>query len=165
MLPNVPDFPRSYYAVLALGAVVVPVHALLKAEEIAYVLGDFGATVLICAAPLLAEGARGAGLAGIPTLSVLVPDEMLDQAPFPRLEDLAAAAEPIDTYVPCEPLDTATILYTSGTTGKPKGAEGCHFALVEQVECAAQRDARPRSRGTASWAVCRCSTRSARPAR
>ena len=133
MLPNVPDFPRAYYAVLALGGVVVPIHALLKAEEIAYVLGDSGASVLICAAPLLAEGARGAGLAGIPTLSVLVPDEMLEQAPFPRLEDLAAGAEPIDTYVPRDPLDTATILYTSGTTGKPKGAEGCHFSLVEQV--------------------------------
>lgn len=133
MLPNVPDFPRSYYAVLALGAVVVPVHALLKADEIAYVLRDSGASLLICAAPLLAEGARGAALAGVPTVSVLVPDEMYEQAPFPRLEELAADAEPVDTYVPRDPFDTATILYTSGTTGKPKGAEGCHFSLVEQV--------------------------------
>ena len=53
MIPNVPDFPRAYYAVLALGAVVVPIHALLKAEEIAYVLRDSGAALLICAAPLL----------------------------------------------------------------------------------------------------------------
>lgn len=133
MVPNVPDFPRSYYAVLALGAVVVPVHALLKADEIAYVLRDSGASLLICAAPLLAEGARGAALAGVPTVSVLVPDEMYEQAPFPRLEELAADAEPVDTYVPRDPFDTATILYTSGTTGKPKGAEGCHFSLVEQV--------------------------------
>jgi long-chain acyl-CoA synthetase len=133
MIPNVPDFPRAYYATLALGAVVVPIHALLKAAEIEYVLRDSGSKLLICAAPLLPEGAKGAALAGIDTLSVLVPDEMVEQLPFPRLEELAAEAEPITTYVPRHPMDTATILYTSGTTGKPKGAEGCHFSLVEQV--------------------------------
>ncbi|UAJ78456.1 long-chain fatty acid--CoA ligase [Leifsonia sp. ZF2019] len=133
MIPNVPDFPRAYYGVLALGASVVPVHALLKAEEIDYVLRDSGAALLICAAPLLAEGAKGAALAGVPTLSVLVPDDLVEQLPFPRLEAEAAAAEPIDTYLPRDPFDTATILYTSGTTGKPKGAEGCHFSLIEQV--------------------------------
>lgn len=58
LVPNVPDFPRGYFAVLALGAVVVPVHALLKHDEIAYVLRDSGASALICAAPLLAEGRR-----------------------------------------------------------------------------------------------------------
>src|SRR6185437_13496583 len=120
----VPDFPRAYYAILSLGAVVVPVHALLKGEEIAYVLRDSGARLLICAAPLLGEGAKGAAIAGIETLSVLVPDEMLAQAPFARLEDEARSADPIETYVPRSPFDTATILYTSGTTGKPKGAEG-----------------------------------------
>ena len=133
LIPNVPDFPRAYYAILALGAVVVPVHALLKAEEIEYVLRDSGAKLLICAAPLLAEGAKGAAMAGIETLSVLVPDEQNGAMPFSRLEDEAAAAHPIDAYVPRNPFDTATILYTSGTTGKPKGAEGCHFSLVEQV--------------------------------
>ncbi|HEV7184319.1 MAG TPA: long-chain fatty acid--CoA ligase [Leifsonia sp.] len=133
LVPNVPDFPRAYYAILALGAVVVPVHALLKAGEIEYVLRDSGAKLLICAAPLLAEGAKGAALAGLETLSVLIPDEQAGALPFARLEDEAAAAHPIDTYVPRDPFDTATILYTSGTTGKPKGAEGCHFSLVEQV--------------------------------
>lgn len=133
MIPNVPDFPRAYYGVLALGATVVPIHALLKAEEIEYVLRDSGAKLLICAAPLLGEGAKGAALAGIPTLSVLVPDELAEQLPFPRLEVEAAAAEPIGSLLPRDPFDTATILYTSGTTGKPKGAEGCHFSLIEQV--------------------------------
>jgi long-chain acyl-CoA synthetase len=132
LLPNVPDFPRVYFAVLALGGIVVPVHALLKGEEIAYVLRDSGAEVLICAAPLLAEGAKGAQAAGVPVLSALVPDELREQLPFPRIEDEASVAEPIDAYEPCHPFDTATILYTSGTTGKPKGAEGSHFAIVEQ---------------------------------
>ena len=43
LLPNTPHFPLAYYGVLALGAVAVPVHALLKAEEIEYVLTDSGA--------------------------------------------------------------------------------------------------------------------------
>ena len=129
LIPNVPDFARVYYAILSLGAIVVPVHALLKAREIEYVLQDSGARMLICAAPLLTEGAAGAASAGIDLLTVMAPDD----GALPRLEAEAAASEPIDTYVPCRPSDTATILYTSGTTGKPKGALGTHFALVEQT--------------------------------
>jgi long-chain acyl-CoA synthetase len=131
LIPNVADFPRVYYAVLSLGGIVVPIHALLKAEEIAYVLRDSGAKLLVCAAPLLGEGAKGAELAGVEVLSVLVPQDA--GSPFGRLEEEAEGAAPIETYVPRHPFDTATILYTSGTTGQPKGAEGCHLALVEQV--------------------------------
>ncbi|WP_022882434.1 long-chain-fatty-acid--CoA ligase [Gryllotalpicola ginsengisoli] len=133
LLPNVPDFPRAYFAILSLGAIVVPVHALLKAEEIAYVLRDSGASQFICAAPLLGEGAKAAQLAGVPLLSVMVPDEKTGELPFPRLEDEASVAEPIDGYRFMDPGATATILYTSGTTGKPKGAMGSHFSLVEHV--------------------------------
>ena len=129
LIPNVTDFARVYYAVLALGAVVVPIHALLKRHEIAYVLEDSGARLLVCAAPLLGEGAAGAELSGVETISVLAPEELGSI----RLEDLAAAATPIDTYLPRRPEDIATILYTSGTTGKPKGALGTHVALLEQA--------------------------------
>ncbi|MFC4244065.1 long-chain fatty acid--CoA ligase [Gryllotalpicola reticulitermitis] len=133
LLPNVPDFPRAYFAILSLGAIVVPVHALLKADEIAYVLRDSGATTFIIAAPLLAEGAKGAAAAGVPVLSVMVPDDKIAEAPFPRLEDLARDAEPVAGYEFVSPGTTATILYTSGTTGTPKGAQGSHFSLVEHV--------------------------------
>ncbi|WP_307433490.1 long-chain-fatty-acid--CoA ligase [Pseudarthrobacter defluvii] len=129
LIPNVPDFARAYYAILSLGAIVVPVHALLKAREIEYVLQDSGARLLICAAPLLGEGAAGATASEVDVLTVMAPDD----GAFPRLEAEAAGAEPIRTYEPCRPSDTATILYTSGTTGKPKGALGTHFALVEQT--------------------------------
>lgn len=129
LIPNVTDFARVYYAILSLGAVVVPIHALLKRNEISYVLEDSGAKLLVCAAPLLGEGAAGALNSGIDTLSVLAPAELGST----RLEDLAAQAEPIDTYLPRKPEDIATILYTSGTTGKPKGALGTHIALVEQT--------------------------------
>jgi len=135
LVPNVADFPRVYYATLALGAVAVPVHALLKRHEIEYVLRDSGSTILVCAAPLLAEGAAGASLAGVDVVTVLAPGSPVDPhgTGHDRLEALAETAEPLDTYVPRDPFDTATILYTSGTTGKPKGAEGSHFALIEQV--------------------------------
>ncbi|ROP66893.1 long-chain fatty acid--CoA ligase [Curtobacterium sp. PhB115] len=130
LVPNVADFPRVYYATLALGAVVVPVHALLKRREIDYLLRDSGATLLVCAAPLLAEGAAGAELAGVDVVTVLAPAESSEHH---RLESLAETTEPLDIYVPRDPFDTATILYTSGTTGQPKGAEGSHFSLLEQA--------------------------------
>ncbi|MGR0160427.1 long-chain-fatty-acid--CoA ligase [Paenarthrobacter nitroguajacolicus] len=130
LIPNVVDFARVYYAVLTLGGIVVPIHALLKAREIEYVLKDSGAALLICAAPLLGEGAPGAESSGIPVVTVMAEE---GDSGLPRLEAEALNTVPVEGYVPRRPDDTATILYTSGTTGQPKGALGTHLALVEQV--------------------------------
>jgi len=116
LVPNVPDFPRVYYAVLSLGAVVVPVHGLLVAREIGFVLTDSRARMLIAAAPLLAQAAPAAEHAGVKLLAVMG-GEGVD-----RLDLRAAGAEPVTTCVPRGPEDEAVILYTSGTTGTPKGA-------------------------------------------
>ena len=130
LVPNVPDFARVYYAVLALGAVVVPVHLLFRRDEIEHVLRDSGADLAIAAAPVLAEASPAAGAAGVPVVTVLMPAGAMGP---PRLEDLTAAAEPIARQESVSPLDAATILYTSGTTGTPKGAVGSHLAMVEQI--------------------------------
>ncbi|GAB4085347.1 long-chain fatty acid--CoA ligase [Myceligenerans cantabricum] len=135
IVPNVPDFPRVYYATLALGAVVIPVHLLFKADEIEFVLRDAGADVLVVAAPMLAEAAPAAARAGVPLLTVLAPEEVARANGLARLEDEAAAAAPIERHTPVNPLAAATVLYTSGTTGTPKGAVGSHLAMVEQVHC------------------------------
>ena len=131
LVPNVPDFARVYYAVLALGAVAVPVHLLLKAEEIEHVLRDSGASLLVAAGPLLAQALPAAAAASVPVVTVMVPEGRDN-----RLEDEARAAKPIRHYASVNPLAPATILYTSGTTGRPKGAVSSHLALIEQVHCA-----------------------------
>ena len=120
LIPNTPDFPRAYYGVLAIGAVVVPVHALLTPGEIAYVLQDSGSKVLICAGPLVAGGRAGAEQAGVAVLVAALPDD----APIPAL-------------VQREPEDDAVVLYTSGTTGKSKGAVLTQNNLVFNATVAA----------------------------
>ncbi|MCU1594312.1 MAG: AMP-dependent synthetase, partial [Frankiales bacterium] len=134
LIPNTPHFPLAYFGTLALGAVAVPVHALLNASEIEYVLSDSGAKALICAAPLLGEGAKGAELAGVPVLAVMDGGD----ASVERIDELALAATPIEGFVQRDPADTAVILYTSGTTGKPKGAELTHLNVTMNVMVSAQ---------------------------
>ena len=133
LVPNVPDFPKVYYAILAIGAVVVPIHLLFKREEIAHVLRDSGAKLVVIGATSLGEALPAAAEVGVDAVSVLLPEAAKDLAPIPRLEALMVDAEPIARQEAMNPLEPATLLYTSGTTGTPKGAIGSHFALVEQV--------------------------------
>jgi long-chain acyl-CoA synthetase len=128
-IPNLVDFPRVYFAALAVGAAVVPVHLLLTPEEIAYVLADSEAKLLVAHSSQLANAAAAAQLAQVPVTVVgpLPPD--LPSAP-PRLEDVSAALTPLRTYETVEAEDTAVVFYTSGTTGKPKGALLTHLNLV-----------------------------------
>ncbi len=132
MIPNVPQFPMAYYGALAAGASVVPIHSLLVADEIAYVLKDSGAKALVCAGPLLGEGAKGAELAGIPVLSVLHEGDDV-----PSLERSAQAAQPLAAIVARDQQDEAVVLYTSGTTGAPKGAVLTHDNIMWNATLAA----------------------------
>ena len=119
MLPNVPEFPIAYYGVLRAGGVVVPMNGLLKRREVAFYLEDSGARLMLAWHGFAEEAREGAAEAG---------------AELVEIEPAAFAAtlgelEPTPGLVDTDEDDTAVILYTSGTTGKPKGAELTHFNL------------------------------------
>jgi long-chain acyl-CoA synthetase len=128
MLPNVPAFPIAFYGALAAGAVVVPMNPLLKSREVAYYLSDSGAKVLVAWRDAAGEAAKGAADAGTEVIVAETPD----------MGAALAGHEPADRASDRADDDDAVILYTSGTTGKPKGAELTHANLVLNAQLAAR---------------------------
>ena len=123
LVPNVPEFTIAYFGILYAGCTVVPLNVLLSAPEVTYHLQDSGAKLLF-AHPLFEQPAsEGAAEAGIPVLAAS-PDGIA----------ALADAEPLVSPHLTLATDTAVILYTSGTTGKPKGAELTHANLL--INCA-----------------------------
>jgi long-chain acyl-CoA synthetase len=116
LLPNVPQFPMLYYGVLRAGAVVVPMNPLLKAREIQYYLEDSAAESV--------KGAEAAEAGFVPVAAEAFDHLLTGQAPQASLTGRADH-------------DTAVILYTSGTTGRPKGAELTHANLRRNASVSA----------------------------
>ncbi len=125
MMPNLPQFAAIYYGVLRAGGVVVPMNPLLKAREVAYYLADSGARVIFAWEGAAAEAQAGAGRTPGVTVVTVAP------ATF---GEFLAQHEPVDGIVDRDADDTAVLLYTSGTTGQPKGAELTHANLARNVE-------------------------------
>jgi long-chain acyl-CoA synthetase len=142
--PNIPFFPIIYYGILKAGAVVVPLNVLLKSREITYHLQDSEAKAYFCfeGTEQLPMGEMGYGgfqradgcdhfflitvnpaapspIADAKTMGALIADQL------PTFETVQTSSE-----------DTSVILYTSGTTGQPKGAELSHLNMVMNARLA-----------------------------
>jgi long-chain acyl-CoA synthetase len=132
LVPNIPEFLVAYYAILRCGGIVVPVNVLYKAEEIAYVLQDSEAKAFILYAGFAAQGI--AGLTKAPSVSqVIVVGDMAPEGTT-SWEALTDVSAPDRAPVTVKPSDIATICYTSGTTGRSKGAMLTHRNFIANCE-------------------------------
>jgi long-chain acyl-CoA synthetase len=122
---NFPEWSLAFWAAAALGAIVVPLNAWMTGEELRYCLADSGARLLVADAERALR--LTPHLAALPLEAVLV--ARAGTAPVPGALPLEPLLEEGGDDLPAvalEPEDDATIFYTSGTTGKPKGALGTH---------------------------------------
>ncbi|ACC80687.1 class I adenylate-forming enzyme family protein [Nostoc punctiforme] len=130
-LPNIPEFVISYLGILKIGAVAVSINIMLKTDEVRYILNDCAAKAIITTESqteyiqepdlpqlqhiLIAEGRANKGIS---------------------LKQLMAKSSPEARAVEMSRDDPASILYTSGTTGFPKGATLSHGNVIFNSYCA-----------------------------
>jgi long-chain acyl-CoA synthetase len=129
VFPNVPAFPVLFYGSLLAGCAVVPMNPLLKAREVEYYLRDAGIAVVFAFEPAAQAAQEAAQTVGIESVTV---------GPLGPEDSGEPVAEPVDRADD----DTAVILYTSGTTGQPKGAELTHANLNSNARTTMTRSSR-----------------------
>src|SRR5947209_5363978 len=127
MMPNSPDVTAAFHAVWRIGAVIVPVAPQLLAAEARYIVASAGARVVLTCPPLAARLREAT--AGLPDFHHLLVIGATTVEGTEDIEPALAAAEPIRTVHDSRDGDLALLLYTSGTTGNPKGVMLTHHNL------------------------------------
>jgi long-chain acyl-CoA synthetase len=142
MLPNVPHFTVAYYGVHYAGGAVVPLNVMLQPDEIAYHLDDSDAVALVVWEDYV-ERALAAARRTDAVKHLIVakrnPQDPVAPEGTVSMAAMMAGAPPVTDLPDTMPDDTAVILYTSGTTGRPKGAELTHFNLLFNAEVVSKR--------------------------
>ena len=141
VMRNIPEWPVAFFAAELLGAIVTPLNAWWTGGELEYGLADSGAKLLLVDGERLAR--LGEHLAACPALTRIYVTRSSEPHGDPRVADLESVIGTPHSWaaLPDLPLpdvellpdDDATIFYTSGTTGKPKGALGTHRNIVSNI--------------------------------
>jgi long-chain acyl-CoA synthetase len=136
MLPNVPEFVVAYYGILTVGAVVVPTNVMYKARELEFLLSDSESVACITneeCLPEVREAFRNTdSCRDLIVVTNAGKSASAAERGIHRYEELMRSAAPTFDMIPTDADETAVIVYTSGTTGKPKGAELTHFSQFFQ---------------------------------
>lgn len=142
LFPNDPEFIATFFAVSGLGAIVVPINPMLKSDEIAHILTDSGAKALVCHHESLAEALRALpNVRGLERILVAgpLPSGLNEDtfAPPLAVSKLTNALQPPQAVPFVGDIDVkrelSMIVYTSGTTGKPKGAMLTHHNIMSVI--------------------------------
>ncbi|MCU0591742.1 MAG: long-chain fatty acid--CoA ligase [Desulfobacterales bacterium] len=127
-LPNIPAFAICYLATVRIGAIALSINSMYKSEELNYILNDSGSVLIATTGELLSN----IPLSACPTVKQVIVCEG-DPQGHPTLDDWLEQASDRRTHADMNPNDPAVLLYTSGTTGFPKGATLSHGNVVSNA--------------------------------
>ena len=120
-LPNCIEYVYSWFGLSLIGAVSVPVNTAYKRDEMAYILNNAEAKGLVSDSSLFEVAGAAADLASSVTIRLLRDAGESSSPLWTDFGDAHAIAEPLETLPDISPFDISMLVYTSGTTGNPKG--------------------------------------------